>query len=180
MLVNIEFKELSLNDINNNLLDDFKRYQEIKKCYVNNNGKWTLKNNEHIGNWDQEKKHKIISNFSNTIKEGGFVIGAYHYNKLIGFSVLLNKKFGKNNNYVELKYIHVSFGYRRKGIGKKLFELCIKKTKDIGIEKIYISANSAEETQNFYLGIGCIDALEINKKAAEDEPYDRQMEYIIK
>jgi N-acetylglutamate synthase-like GNAT family acetyltransferase len=175
---NVEFKELSPYDVNNNLLDNFNRYQEVKKCYVKNNGEWIVKSNEYIENWDQNKKHDVINNFSNTIKEGGFVIGAYDNNKLIGFSVLLNKIFGKNK-YIELKYIHVSFGYRNKGIGKILFELCIRKAKDIGIKRIYISANSSEETQRFYLGIGCIDALEINKKAAEDEPYDRQMEYII-
>jgi N-acetylglutamate synthase-like GNAT family acetyltransferase len=180
MLKNIEFKVLSLNDINNKLLDDFNRYQKVKKCYVNDNGKWILKSNEFIENWDQDKKYNVIKYFSNAIDEGSFVIGAYDNNNLIGFSVLLNKKFGKKKNYVELKYLHVSFGYRHKGIGKKLFELCIKKAKNIGIEKIYISTNSAEETQKFYLDIGCIDALEINKEAAENEPYDRQMEYIIK
>jgi hypothetical protein len=47
------------------------------------------------------------------------------------------------------------------------------------VEKIYISANDSEETKKFYLGIGCKDAIEINKKCAEEETYDRQMEYKI-
>ena len=76
--------------------------------------------------------------------------------------------------------IHVSNSYRHKGIGKKLFDFCVEKARDIGISKIYISANTAEESQRFYLGIGCKDAMEINKKLAEDEPYDRQMEYELK
>ena len=46
--------------------------------------------------------------------------------------------------------MQVSYGYKHKGIGKKLFEMCIKKSKDIGIEKMYISANSSEEMQKFY------------------------------
>jgi N-acetylglutamate synthase-like GNAT family acetyltransferase len=179
MLENIDFKELSIDDINNDLLDNFNRYQEVKKCYVKDNGNWVIRNNEFIENWDKNKKINVINNFSKIIDEGGYIFGAYYDKKLIGFSALLNNKFGSNEHYIELKYIHVSLEYRHKGIGKKLFNLCIEKAKNNGIEKIYISANSSEETQNFYLGIGCKDAMEINKKAAEDEPYDRQMEYKI-
>jgi N-acetylglutamate synthase-like GNAT family acetyltransferase len=91
----------------------------------------------------------------------------------------LNKKFGERNQYIQLENFHVSFGYRHKGIGKRLFGLCVEKAKEIGIEKLYISANTSEETQRFYLSIGCKDAVEINKKLAEEEPYDRQMEYKI-
>jgi N-acetylglutamate synthase-like GNAT family acetyltransferase len=91
----------------------------------------------------------------------------------------LNNKFGTKKQYIQLENLHVSFNYRHRGIGKKLFELCIEKTKKIGIGKIYISANTSEETQKFYLSIGCKDAMEINRKLAEEEPYDRQMEYEI-
>ena len=44
---------------------------------------------------------------------------------------------------------------------------------------MYISANSSEETQKFYLGIGCKDAEEIDKELYEKEPFDRHMEYKI-
>ncbi len=71
----------------------------------------------------------------------------------------------------------MSFGYRNKGIGKKLFKRCIERTKKIRIKKIYISANP-EESQIFYLSIGCKDAMESNKKLIALEPYDRQMKYI--
>jgi ribosomal protein S18 acetylase RimI-like enzyme len=108
------------------------------------------------------------------------VFGAYDNKKMIGFSVFLNNKFGSKNNYIRLKFLHISFEYRHKGIGKTLFELCVEKAKNKGIEKIYISAANSEASQIFYLGIGCKDAMEINKIAAENEPYDRQMEYIIK
>ena len=75
--------------------------------------------------------------------------------------------------------MHVSLEYRFKGIGKKLFKLCVNKAKQVNMEKIYISANDSEETQKFYLGLGCVDAMEINEKLAELEPCDRQMEYVV-
>ena len=176
---NIVYKELKIVDINNNILDYYNRYQEIKKCYRKEEGNWVLKNIEFIENWNKDKKLETIQDFSETINKGGFVYGAFENNRLIGFAVLYNKKFGSRKQYIQLDSIQVSYGYRNKGIGKKLFELCIKGSKEIGIEKIYISANSSEETQGFYLGIGCRDALEIDKELFDKEPFDRHMEYEI-
>jgi N-acetylglutamate synthase-like GNAT family acetyltransferase len=176
---NIVFKELKITDINNNILDYYNRYQEVKKCYRKKDGKWIITEIEYIANWDKNEIENVIKEFTNTLKYNGRIFGAYEDNKLIGFATLINKKFGSNNQYIQLGHMHVSFGYRNKGIGKKLFELCIKNAKEIGAAKIYISANTSEETQKFYLSIGCIDAEEINKELAENEPYDRQMEYKI-
>jgi N-acetylglutamate synthase-like GNAT family acetyltransferase len=176
---NIIFKELKLVDINNNILDNYNRYQEVKKCYRNENGKWILKDIGYIENWDKDKIQDKIRHFSDCIKNGDFIFVAYENEKLIGFAILLNKKFGNRKQYIQLDNMHISFGYRNKGIGKKLFKLCIEKAKIIGIEKIYISANTSEETQKYYLSIGCKDAEEINKELAEKEPFDRQMEYKI-
>jgi predicted N-acetyltransferase YhbS len=176
----IEYKELEFRDINKKLLDCYNRYQEVKKCYRKEDGKWIIKEIEYIDNWDKNELENVIEEFIETLKNKGRVFGAYEDNKLIGFAALINKKFGSNNQYIQLGHIHVSFGYRNNGIGKKLFELCIKGAKEMGAAKIYISANTSEETQKFYLSIGCVDAEEINQRLAENEPYDRQMEYKIK
>jgi len=176
---NIEFKELGIIDINNNVLEHYNRYQEIKKCYRKEEGIWIVKNIEFIENWDKDKKEKVINGFFKTINDGGSIFGAYDNNKLIGFAVLKNKKFGSKKQYIQLDNIQVSYEYRHMGIGKKLFEMCIQKSKDIGMEKIYISANSSEETQKFYLGIGCIDAEEIDINLYKKESFDRHMEYKI-
>jgi N-acetylglutamate synthase-like GNAT family acetyltransferase len=179
-LENIEFKELSSKDINDNLLDHFYRYQKIKKHWIKNCENWTLIDEEYIEDWDKNRKSKKINYFSNILYESeGHIFGAYENKKLIGFSLLLKKIFGVSDQYIQLKNLHVSLDYRHKGIGKKLFELCIIKAKEIGAEKMYISANDSEETIKFYFSIGCKDATEINKEIAEEEPYDRQLEYII-
>lgn len=176
---NIEYKELKINDINNNILNYYNRYQEVKKCYRYEDEKWIIRDVEYIEDWDKNKIECIIKGFLEIINDGGCVFGAYKNNKLIGFAALINKKFGSRNQYIQLDNMQVSFDYRRKGTGKKLFELCINKTKELGVEKIYISANTSEETQKFYLSIGCIDAEEKNKELVAKEPYDRQMEYKI-
>ena len=176
----ILFKEITVEDIKDDLLDNFNRYQEIKRCYRHENRNWVLKDNAYVENWNKNKKDNKTIKFSNILNNNlGYIFGAFDKNVLIGYAVLFNKAFGSNGQYIQLFSLQVSFGYRNKGIGKKLFNLCIEKTKNIGVKKIYISANSSEETIKFYLSIGCIDAMEINKEQAEEEPFDRQMEYEI-
>jgi N-acetylglutamate synthase-like GNAT family acetyltransferase len=160
-------------------LDNYNRYQEVKRCYRKEDGKWIVKDIEYIENWDKLEIENKINGFLKIIDTGGYVFGAYENNKLIGFATLLNKRFGSKKQYVQLENMHVSFGYRNNGIGKELFKLCVEKAKELGIKKIYISANTSEDTQKYYLSIGCIDAEEINSELAEKEPYDRQMEYKI-
>jgi len=180
VIENIETKELTLYDININLLDNFDRYQEVEKSWYKINGKWTLVNEKYIANWDKIKKGSFIKLFSDTIiQKSGNVFGAYKEKKLIGFAVLYNNKFGTKGQYVLLKLLHISFGFRYKGIGKELFGLCLKKAKENGIEKIYVSANNAEEAIKFYLKNGFKDAMEINDQILKEDPTERQLEYII-
>jgi GNAT superfamily N-acetyltransferase len=177
---NINYKELKIADLNDNLLDHYNRYQEVKRCYRKENGNWIIKNIEFVENWDKDKKIKVIQKLYETINScGGYVFGAFIDEKLIGFAILFNKKFGSRKQYIQLDSMQVSYSNRHNGIGKYLFNLCVLKTKEIGIEKMYISANSSEETQRFYLGIGCKDAEEIDKELFEQEPYDRHMEYVV-
>ncbi|MDR0475208.1 MAG: hypothetical protein LBH43_16235 [Treponema sp.] len=61
---NIEFKKLSLDDINDNLLDSFNRYQKVNRYWHNDNGKWTLIDGEYIEDWDKNKKDSRIKYFS--------------------------------------------------------------------------------------------------------------------
>jgi GNAT superfamily N-acetyltransferase len=179
-LENIIFTELKIEDIKNNLLENFNRYQEIKKCYRYENGNWIIKDNVYVENWDKNRKDNKVVKFSNILNtSSGYIFGAFDNNILIGYAVLFNKIFGSIGQYIQLFSLQVSFDYRKKGIGKKLFGLCVEKAKNIGVKKLYISANSSEETIKFYLSIGCKDVMEINKEQAEEEPFDRQMEYEI-
>ena len=65
------------------------------------------------------------------------------------------------------------------GIGKKLLNICSRKAKILGAEKLYISVHPSEETQYFCKSVGCTDAEEINYGIAEHEPESKQMEYVL-
>ena len=172
-------RELTLNDLFPDLLLHFNRYQEVRRCLRMENEKWVLKDIPFIEQWDEALKKEIVSvDFTNCLKSGGVVWGVFNKsNELIAFACIASNLFGSENQYLQLIQIHVSHEYRNKGIGKELFKLSVIKAKFMEAKKMYISAHSSEESQIFYINMGCVDAKEINNKLAGLEPYDRQMEY---
>jgi ribosomal protein S18 acetylase RimI-like enzyme len=176
-----DIRELRLNDLFPDLLRHFNRYQEVKRCLRSENGKWVLKDIAFVEQWDEAIKKEIVADdFTNCINSGGAVWGVFdEKNELIAFASLLSDFFGSEGQYLQLMQIHTSYEYRSKGIGKILFQICVERAKGMGAKKLYISTHSSEESQLFYEKIGCVDAQEINKKLAEHEPYDRQMEFVL-
>ncbi|WP_281819075.1 GNAT family N-acetyltransferase [Vallitalea longa] len=172
-------RELELNDIKENLLDNYSRYQEINKAWCIENNKKIIKDMNMIEDWNYDAIQKVIKELKDNIMNHGKVFAAYIENKLIGFASLSGVLYGENNQYLKLSKIQVSNDCRGKGIGKKLFDCCIDEAKRHGAKKIYISGNPAVETQGFYKSIGCVDATWIDRRQVELEPYDCQLEYVL-
>jgi len=174
-------RELTINDLHPDLLQHFNRYQEVRRCLRRENDKWVLKDISFVEQWDEPLKKEIVTvDFMNCLNSGGVVWGVFNErNELIAFASLLSDFFGSEGQYLQLMQIHTSYEYRNKGIGKELFKVSAEKARFLGAKKLYISTHSSEESQHFYEKIGCVDAQEINKKLAEHEPYDRQMEFIL-
>lgn len=173
------YKELSLQEVQENFLSTFNRYQETQQVLVKNNDQLIMKTDSFIDDWDDDKKLSVIQSLRACIQAGGSVIGVYHQLDLIAFANVESTRFGKHNVYVELPYIHVSYDFRGRGIGKRLFEVCCEKAKFLGAEKLYIAAHPSVETQRFYKQMGCTLANEINAQILNKEPLDLQMERLL-
>lgn len=174
----ITYRELSENEICRALFDGFIRRQVVGKCYRRENDTWVVKDDPFIDDWSEEDYKFLVKCLKNTARTGGFVYGAFSDDILKGF-VSVEPDFWKDE-YLDLSSIHVSADIRGKGIGKVLFTAAKKWAEEKGAKKLYISAHSAVETQYFYRSVGCVDAQVTNKKHADAEPYDCQMEYVIK
>ncbi|MDR0273406.1 MAG: GNAT family N-acetyltransferase [Clostridiales bacterium] len=111
-----------------------------------------------------------------TFNGGGFAIGAFCEEKLIGF-VSVNREIFGTQKYVLLDQIFLSLEFRGMGIGKTLFFQAAEKAKQWGAEKFYVCAGSAEETLAFYYALGCAEAVEPNQRLYESDPNDMQLEY---
>lgn len=175
----ITYKELPPSDIHIDMLLNFNRYQEITKTYRNENGEYVVASNPYTANWDNQRKQEVINDFLNNVTSGGNLFVACDGNHIVGFSLLGNKPLGSQLQYLQLIQLQVSCEYRNKGIGKKLLSLCVDAARNKSCKRIYISANSAFESQAFYRVFGCIEASEIISELFEQEPYDVHMEYEI-
>ena len=175
----IEYKELKEAGIDLTLFTTFNRYQDVKKCWRKENGEWVLKEIAFAEQWGSDEYEFLVKCLQNTIKTGGTVFGVFHNDVLIGFTAVENEFFGSQKEYLQLSSIHISYENRGMGIGEKLFSLACKKAKEMGAQKLYISAHSSEETQAFYKAMGCVEAMEYNDKLVAEEPCDCQLEYCL-
>ena len=177
VLEDIQYRQLRETEINESLFSDFNRFQDVKKCWRKENESWILKEIAFIEQWGSDDYKKLVDCLRGTIKTGGYVLGVFYNGMLVGFASIENEPFGSNKEYLQLSSIHTSFEYRGRGIGKELFSLVCMQAKNMGAEKLYISAHSSEESQAFYKAMGCMEAAEYNEKLVNEEPYDCQLEY---
>lgn len=178
--LNIKYRQLNIDDIHPNILGDFNRYQEVTKCWRKQNGEWILVDNHFIDDWDEAEKKELATVYlPGTIERGGAVFGAIDGERLIGFFALAGNLIGSRKQYIRLISLQVSCEYRHKGIGKKLFALCVDAAKKFGAEKLYISAHSSQESQAFYRAMKCVETDEIIPELFEAEPFDVHMEYVL-
>ena len=169
----MEIKRIDGNNFTRDSLKDFQRYQEIKNVYRLQNGKLTLVYNPFTEDWDAarliEKADEILS--------GRYVTYcAFEGNRVVGEIMLIPRL---NKGRLIIDSFHVSGDYRRRGIGRALFEAARQEARKMGAHALYASCCSAEETINFYSALGFRLSSDPIPSLAEAEPYDLQMECMI-
>jgi N-acetylglutamate synthase-like GNAT family acetyltransferase len=176
--MNIQYRQLTIADIKPDMLKYFNRYHEVTKSWRKQNGEWMLVDNAYIENWDENRKTEISTrDLPEIIKNSGFVFGAFDEDKIIGFASIPSTLIGSKKQFLQLEMMLVSLEYRQNGIGRRLFSLCVEAARKTGMKKLYISANSSQETIAFYRAMGCDYADEIITELFEAEPFDVHMEY---
>ena len=175
----IEYRYRRLDDHNftGHSLDDFVRRQTVAECWRKINNDWQLVPNVYEENWSQAQCRKIAEDVARHIDLDQTGFGAFDGERVIGFATVSHRLFGVTARYVQLVCFQISEGYRRQGIGRKLFSLACEEARRLGADKLYISAHSSKESQAAYRALGCTRAEEVNEGLAAAEPFDVQMEY---
>lgn len=173
----IRYEKLNEHNFNTHALDHFVRHQQVKECWRDVDGEWKLLPIAFEENWSVEQCRKVAADVAVHMKQDQTAIGAYDGRLLIGFITVSHNLFGSTAKYVELVCFQVSEPYRGNGIGKALFSLACEEARRLGADKLYISSHSSRESQAAYKAMGCVHAKEINRKLAEEEPCDVQLEY---
>ena len=176
--MHIEYRKLLASECER--IDEIDASDFIHRAWRNVNGvmKWVEINAHENGYPNGYENH--LAALRETFKNGGFAIGAFDGERLIGFCSVNREVFGKRFKYVLLDQTFISADYRRKGIGKKLFLMSAEEARQWGVENLYICAASSEATLLYYASLGCKDAQEINQELYESDTRDIQLEYDIK
>lgn len=172
-----EVRLLALEDLPDDVLESFNRFQVTERMRVTWQDGYRLKEEHFTDDWDDKWKVRVVRNLRTCLEQGGAVAGAFREGTLLAFANVESEFFGSAKSYVELSYIHVSREARHQGLGKELFCLCCQEAKKMGAKKLYISAHPAEETQRFYDASGCVPAKEIDPVRYAKEPFDIQLEF---
>ena len=172
-----QYERLDNHNFTGRSLDDFVRHQTVAECWRKINNDWRLVPNVFEENWPQAQRREIAEEVAHHINLDQTGFGAFDGERIIGFATVSLRLFGAAARYAQLVCLHVSEEYRRQGIGRKLFSLACEEARQLGADKLYISAHSSKESQAAYRALGCTPAEEINEELAAAEPYDVQMEY---
>jgi len=110
---------------------------------------------------------------------GGWFYGLFVDDRLIGVAVLEARFIGQSQDQLQLKFLHVSNGYRDQGLGRRLFNLAADEASRRGARRLYISATPSQHTIGFYLGLGCAVTAEPDPDLFALEPEDIHLEYLL-
>lgn len=172
----LSYREIETEEICIDLFRTFRRRQVVTDCLRKENGKWVIRKDPFIDDWGESDYEILVRCLKHTAAEGGLVYGAFCDDRLKGFVSVEGRPIGSNFQYMDLSSLHVSQDMRRHGIGRELFMAAKRFAKSRNVQKLYISAHSAVESQYFYRSLGCMEAEEYSLEHVEKEPYDCQLE----
>jgi predicted N-acetyltransferase YhbS len=132
-----------------------------------------------IQGWPSGEAERYTPILLDCYDRGGMFWGAFEDDTLVGIAILESKFIGSRQDTLQLKFLHVSRGYRNRGIASTLFRAAVEKARALGARKLYISATPSEHTINYYLRLGCVLATEIDPELFALEPDDIHLKFAI-
>ncbi len=175
----LAYRNLAADELARDLFGSFRRRQSVTDCWRRENGRWVIRPDPFVDDWDEADYRELIRCLRNTLATGGWVYGAFLEGALKGFASVEGAFLGSEGQYMDLSSLHVSEEVRRRGLGRTLFESAAAFAREKGARKLYISAHSAVESQAFYRAMGCVEASEYLAEHVEREPFDCQLEYVL-
>jgi predicted N-acetyltransferase YhbS len=129
--------------------------------------------------WPPGEAEHYTAILTDCFDRSGTFWGAFDDEKIVGAAILESKFIGVSRDTLQLKFLHVSCGQRKQGLGTRLFQLAVEKAKVLRARRLYISATPSENTVNYYLRLGNVLATEIDPELFALEPEDIHLVYPI-
>jgi len=159
---------------------DIDRSEMIKGIYCLRDGNLVLEPQHYdMNGWPAGERELYNPILYDCFDREGTFYGVFEGSEIIGTAILDSKFIGRAKDTLQLKFLHISRAYRKQGLGRSLFEKAVERARERGAKKLYISATPSENTINFYLGLGCVVAKEVDPNLFDLEPDDIHLEYTI-
>jgi predicted N-acetyltransferase YhbS len=167
---------VTIRDLARNEIEDIwsiDRREVIENVYHLEHGSLVLRPEHYdMQGWPPGEAELYTPLLQESFDRGGWFCGAFDKARLVGVAILDNKFIGRDKDQLQLKFMHVSRGYRKLGLGRQLFDLARDKARQQGAKRMYISATPSENTVNFYLRRGAVVTNEPDPQLFALEPED--------
>jgi predicted N-acetyltransferase YhbS len=130
-----------------------------------------------VPGWPPGEPEAFGPHLEAALDRGGAAFAAFDGETLVGVSVLDRKPIGEAGDALQLKFLHVSRDWRRRGLASRLFDLAAEEARRAGAGWLYISATRSENTVNWYRRRGCVLARRPDPDLFALEPVDIHLEY---
>lgn len=149
------------------------RREVVEHIYVWENGRLERRVEYwDVQDWPPGEPEKYTPILLDCFEHGGWFQGLFDNGKLVAVAVLDNHFIGREHDWLQLKFLHVSADYRGQGLGAQLFRAARAEAGRRGARRMYISATPSEHTIHFYLGLGCWVCEEPDPELFALEPED--------
>jgi GNAT superfamily N-acetyltransferase len=168
-------RELQRDEIDD--IWDIDRSELIENIYRYENGELVLMPERfNVRGWPRGEAESTMLHLLDCFDRGGWFYALFDDDRLVAVVVLESKFIGKHREQLQLKFLHVSSGYRDQGLGRRLFEMAREKAREWGARRLYVSATPSEHTINFYRRRGCAVTGEPDPELFALEPEDIHLE----
>ncbi len=161
--------------------DEIDRSELIDGRYLLRDGALVLDEEHHIEarGWPPGEPDASKHRMRECLARGGAAWGAFAGPRLGGIAVLDGRRIGSALDALDMYFLHVSDGYRGRGIGAELVRLVRQRAGEMGARRLYVSSSPTANTVTFYLGRGFELASEVDPELHALEPDDIHMDVTL-
>ncbi|MFJ4195883.1 GNAT family N-acetyltransferase [Pseudomonas sp. NPDC089534] len=150
------------------------RTELIEQCYRLENGGLVLYPVHYdMRGWPEGEAQRDAVTLTECFRRGGWFHGVFDGAALVAAAVVDNRVIRNGNLRMrQLKFLHISHGWRGRGLGSRLFALACGQGRETGAQALYVSATESRNTVEFYLRQGCRLLERPDPELFELEPLD--------
>ncbi len=171
----IEYRLLAAAEIERT--DEIDRSEVIDGVYRLRNGALVLEDHHFDARgWPPGEPDASKHRMRECLARGGAGWGAFVGERLVGIAVLDGRRIGSALDALDMYFLHVSNGYRGRGIGRELVRLVRQRAREMGARCLYVSSSPTANTVTFYRSRGFELASDVDPELYELEPDDIHMD----